>query len=67
MLEPLIKELNPKAYPATWQRILVQVSQIYNDHFNLRVANLTDGKGMPSEEKINMSCQLGKKNISYYK
>ena len=23
MLEPLIKELNPKAYPATWQRILV--------------------------------------------
>ena len=23
MLEPLMKELNPKAYPATWQKILV--------------------------------------------
>jgi len=26
MLEPLLKELNPKAYPATWQKILVEVS-----------------------------------------
>ena len=26
MLEPLLKELNPKAYPATWQRILVETS-----------------------------------------
>ena len=26
MLEPLINELNPKAYPATWQKILVEVS-----------------------------------------
>jgi hypothetical protein len=23
ILEPLLKELNPKAYPATWQKILV--------------------------------------------
>lgn len=48
MLEPLIKELNPKAYPATWQKILVEVSEIVNDLFGLRVA-LLGAKGFPSE------------------
>ncbi len=66
MLEPLLKELNPKAYPATWQKILVEVSQIVNDLFNIRVASL-GAKGFPSDQKINNSCLLGKKSIGYYK
>lgn len=65
MLEPLLKELNPKAYPATWQRILVEVSEIVNDQFNLKVAKV-GAKGVPSDEKISSSCHLGKKSISYY-
>lgn len=66
ILEPLLKELNPKAYPATWQKILVQTSEIVNDLFNLRVAML-GAKGIPSQEKINQSCELGRKSIGYYK
>ncbi len=48
MLEPLLKELNPKAYPATWQKVLVEVSEIINDLFNLKTANL-GAKGFPTE------------------
>jgi hypothetical protein len=48
LLEPLLTELNPKAYPASWQRILVEVSEIVNDLFNVRVAQLS-AKGIPSE------------------
>lgn len=66
MLEPLLKELNPKAYPATWQKILVEVSEIFNDLFNMKVA-LLGVKGFPSDEKINQSCELGKKSIGYYR
>ena len=66
MLEPLLKELNPKAYPATWQRILVETAEIINDLFNLRVA-LLGVKGFPSETKINNSFELGKRTVGYYK
>lgn len=48
MLEPLLNELNPKAYPATWQKILVEVSEIINDLFGIRVA-LLGAKSFPSE------------------
>lgn len=48
MLEPLLKELNPKAYPATWQKILVEVSEITNDLFSLRVM-LLGAKGFPND------------------
>lgn len=64
-LEPLLKELNPKAYPGTWQKILVETSQITNDLLSLRVATL-GAKGFPSEEKIGQSYALGKKTIGYY-
>lgn len=47
MLEPLLQELNPKAYPGTCQKILVEVSEIINDLFGLRVA-LLGVKGFPS-------------------
>jgi KIF-binding protein len=65
MLEPLMKELNPKAYPATWQKILVEVSEIINDLFSLRVT-LLGAKGFPSEEKLAQSLELGKLSIHYY-
>lgn len=58
--------MNPKAYPATWQKILVETSEIINDLFSLRVA-LLGAKGFPSEEKVNASCELGKKSMKYYK
>jgi hypothetical protein len=48
MLEPLLKELNPKAYPGTWQKILVEVSEIINELFNLKISNLS-AKGAPSD------------------
>ena len=65
MLEPLIKELNPKAYPATWQKILVEVSEIINDLFGIRTA-LLGAKGFPSEEKLSQSLALGRKSVGYY-
>lgn len=65
MLEPLIKELNPKAYPATWQKILVEVSEVVNDLFGLRVA-LLGVKGFPSEEKLAQSAALGRRSVGYY-
>jgi hypothetical protein len=37
-----------------------------NDLFNMKVA-LLGVKGFPSEEKINQSCELGKRSIGYYK
>lgn len=66
LLEPLLSELNPKAYPASWQRILVEVSEIVNDLFNVRVA-LLSAKGVPSEEKIAASRSLGLKSAQYYR
>ena len=66
LLEPLIKELNPKAYPATWQKILVEVSEIVNDLFGLRVA-LLGAKGFPSEYKLSQSVALGQRSIVYYR
>lgn len=48
ILEPLLKELNPKAYAGTWQRILVEVSEVINDQYTLRVS-LLGAKGFPSE------------------
>jgi KIF-binding protein len=66
MLEPLLKELNPKAYPGTWQKILVETSEIVNDLFSLRVA-LLSVKGFPSEEKLGQTYELGRKSIGYFK
>ena len=54
LLEPLLKELNPKAFPGTCQRILVEVSEVINDQFNLRVA-LLGAKGAPSDDKVKAS------------
>jgi hypothetical protein len=45
---------------------LVEVSEIINDLFTLKIATLAS-KGFPSDEKINASCELGKKSIGYYK
>ena len=33
--------------------------------FNLKVNTLA-AKGFPSDEKINFSCELGKKSVKYY-
>lgn len=57
--------MNPKAYPATWQKILVEVAEIINDLFNFKVA-LLGVKGFPSDAKINASSEMGKKSIFYY-
>ena len=67
MLEPLITELNPKAYPATWQKILVETSEIYNDLFQIRTIIAIDVKDMKwNEEKLKACAQIGRKLISYY-
>lgn len=52
MLEPLLKELNPKAYPATWQKVLVEVSEIYNDLFSVKALLVLDVKAGPTEAKM---------------
>lgn len=66
MLEPLLTELNPKAYPATWQKILVEVSEVVNELFGLRVA-LLGAKGFPGEERLAQSVALGRRSEGYYR
>lgn len=61
MLEPLLKELNPKAFPATWQKILVETSEIYSDLFHLRNIMAIDVKDQSkiSEDKLIACAKLG--------
>jgi hypothetical protein len=68
MLEPLLKELNPKAFPATWQKILVETSEIYNDLFQLlavMAVDVREGQSV-SDEKLRKCTEVGKKLIEFY-
>lgn len=40
LIEPIFNELNPKAYADTWQKMLVEMSTIYHDIFNLNFNEL---------------------------
>jgi hypothetical protein len=65
LLEPLIKELNPKAFPATWQKILVETSEIYNDLFQiitLIAVDVKEGKEV-SEEKLKKCIEVANQLI----
>ena len=68
MLEPLLTELNPKAYPGTWQKILVEVSEIYNDIFQLKTIMAIDVKDIKliNESKLTVARDAGEKLIGYY-
>jgi hypothetical protein len=61
--------LNPKAFQATWQKILVETSEIYNDLFQLMsimAVDVKDGKSI-SDEKLKKCVDVGNKLIEYYK
>lgn len=67
MLEPLLTELNPKAFPATWQKILVECSEIYNDLFQIRTLMAIDVKDAKYNElKFQECARLGTQLIKYY-
>lgn len=69
MLQPLLKQLNSKAYPATWQKILVEVSEIYNDLFQLKTLiaiDLKPGKQY-SDQKLKGCVALANQLIDYYR
>ena len=56
------------AYPGTWQKILVEMSEVYNDLFQIRTImaiDVKDGK-QKSDVKLKESVSLGNKLIAYY-
>lgn len=68
MLEPLLKQLNQKAFPATWQKILVEVSEIYNDLFQIKTIIAIDVKELKllNENKLLETRNLGLQLVKYY-
>lgn len=62
-----MKELNPKAYPATWQKVLVEVSEIYNDLFSIKTLMVLDVKNPPNEVRLQEMNKIGFQSIFYFK
>lgn len=62
LLEPIFKEINPKAYQAMWQKLLVTLAEIYNDMFEHKFTDFNNQK-KPKPEKIDQMNKYGEESI----
>ena len=67
ILEPLIKELNPKAYEATIQELGVELSDIYQTMFDIKYDTIQAATTKPKKADIEQMNTLGQKSIDYSK
>ena len=67
LLEPIGKELNPKAFPAYTQRILVELAEIYIEMFENRFHELfIKGENKPKKGKIDAMNHYGQEAVKKY-
>lgn len=69
LLMPLHKELNPKAYQNTWERVLVELASICNELFETKFKILFEAsrEKVPSQNKIKAMNECGYQAIGFYK
>jgi len=67
LLEPIFNELNPKAYIETWQKLLVEIAEIYNDIFTLNFSEFfLNATKAPKSSKIKEMNTQGEKAIGFF-
>lgn len=67
LLEPLQKQLNPKAYPAFYQKLLVELAEIYNEMFENRFQEyFIKSEIRPKKNKLDAMNMYGYKSIENY-
>lgn len=67
LLEPIQKQLNPKAFPAYTQKILVEIAEIYIEMFENRFHELfLKGEAKPKKAKVDAMNQYGQAAIAAY-
>jgi len=66
-LEPIFNELNPKAYIETWQKLLVEIAEIYNDIFTLNFSEFfLNATKAPKSSKIKEMNTQREKAIGFF-
>lgn len=65
LLEPLLKELNPKAYEATCQEIGAELSDIYQTLFEIKYDEIKDNSKTPKKNELDAMNSIGFKSIEY--
>lgn len=69
LVEPILLQLNPKAYKATWEKLLVISAEVYNDMFDHKFHDLfvvNNPQKMPKPDKIQAMNVYGQKSIELY-
>lgn len=67
MLEPLLQEINPKAYEATVQEIGAEMSEIYQTIFDVKYEQIKESTAKPKKQDIDYLNDCGLKSIHYSK
>ena len=65
LLEPLMTELNPKAFEATLMEVSAELGDIYQTLFDLKYDTLKDSKKKPSKNELNALNDLGFKCLKF--
>ncbi len=65
VLEPIISEINPKAYEVQTVELIVELSDIFSSMFDLRYDEIKQKPKAPKKSEFDEMNSLGFKSINY--